>query len=247
MSEARFRDRTAVVTGAASGLGKDVCTRLTAEGARVVLWDVNRDALEAVAAELNAKHFFVVNVADPIAVQEAANATIEAVGSLELLVNSAGITGPTAPAVEYPLEEWHQVININLNGMFYCTRFLAPKILEGGYGRIVNVSSVGGKEGNPNASAYAASKAGVIGFTKALGKEVALSGVLVNAVTPAVFDSPLLAQMPQAQIDYMKAKIPMGRFGRIEETTALICFLLSDECSFSTGAVFDTSGGRSTY
>lgn len=151
------------------------------------------------------------------------------------------------PVREFPIDSWRQVIDINLNGVFYCCRAVLPYMLDNAFGRIVNVASVAGKEGNPNASAYSASKAGVIGFTKSLAKEVATSGVLVNAVTPAVFATPLLQQMPQSQVDFMKSKIPMGRLGEVPEVVAMICWLLSDECSFSTGAVFDISGGRTTY
>jgi 3-oxoacyl-[acyl-carrier protein] reductase len=164
-----------------------------------------------------------------------------------LLVCSAGITGATAPVREFPIDSWKRVIEINLNGVFYACRAIVPCMVEQGFGRIVNVASVAGKEGNPNASAYSASKAGVIGFTKSLAKELATSGVLVNAVTPAVFVTPLLQQMPQSQVDFMKSKIPMNRFGEVPEVVAMICWLLSDECSFSTGAVFDISGGRTTY
>ena len=184
---------------------------------------------------------------DYASVAAAGQQTFDELGRLDLLTCSAGITGATAPVDDYPLEDWQQVIDINLNGVFHCCRATVPLMKRNGYGRIVNMSSVGGKEGNPNAAAYAASKAGVMGFTKALGKELATTGILVNAVTPAVFRTPLLEQMPQSQIDYMVAKIPMGRVGEVEEVAALVCWLLSEECSFSTAATFDLSGGRSTY
>jgi NAD(P)-dependent dehydrogenase (short-subunit alcohol dehydrogenase family) len=162
-------------------------------------------------------------------------------------VASAGITGATAPVHEYPLDSWRRVIDINLNGLFYCCREVAPFMIAGGYGRIVNVASVAGKEGNPNASAYSASKAGVIGLTKSLGKELATQGVIANALTPATFESPILEQLPQSQVDYMRGKIPMGRLGEIHESAAMVCFMASEECSFTTGATFDTSGGRTTF
>jgi 3-oxoacyl-[acyl-carrier protein] reductase len=247
LAPGRFRDRTAVITGGASGAGKAVAARLVSEGARVSLWDLNVDALAATQAEVGAHTTQVVDVSDPNSVESAAEATAEALSRIDLLVCSAGITGATVPVVDYPIESWRQVIDINLNGVFYTCRAVAPHMKANGYGRIVNLASVAGKEGNPNASAYSASKAGVIGFTKSLAKELATSGVLVNAITPAVFVTPLLQQMPQSHIDFMKSKIPMNRFGEVPEVVAMICWMLSDECSFSTGAVFDLSGGRTTY
>lgn len=244
--EGRFAGRTAIVTGGASGLGRDVARRIVAEGGAAILWDLDGGALEVAAAEVGAVASCVVDVSSYASV-EAAAAAAGSAHAIDILVNAAGITGPTAPLKDYPLDGWQRVIDINLTGTFHCCRAVVPLMLERGFGRIVNVSSVGGKEGNPNASAYAASKAGVMGLTKSLGKELATSNILVNAVTPAVFESPLLAQMPQSQIDFMASKIPMGRVGRVEETTALICFLVSEECSFSTAATFDTSGGRTTY
>lgn len=247
MANSRFLDRTAVVTGGASGAGKGVAARLVAEGARVALWDQDEAALERAKSEVGASSAHVVDVTDPDSVQYAARASKALLSRIDLLVCSAGITGATAPVREFPIESWKRVIDVNLNGVFYCCRAVVPFMLEHGFGRIVNVASVAGKEGNPNASAYSASKAGVIGFTKSLAKELATSGVLVNAVTPAVFNTPLLQQMPQSQIDFMKAKIPMNRLGEVPEVVAMICWLLSEECSFSTGAVFDISGGRTTY
>lgn len=247
MFEGRFRGRRAVVTGGASGSGKAVAARIVAEGGVVALWDVDESGLAAAQVETGAAYSVSVNVADEQAVARAAAATGNALGGIDLLLNSAGITGATVPVKDFPVESWQRVIEINLNGTFYCCRAVVPYMLDGGYGRIVNVASVAGKEGNPNASAYSASKAGVLGLTKSLGKELAEAGVLVNAVTPAVFVTPLLAQMPQSQVDYMKSKIPMGRLGEVQEVTALICWLLSDECSFSTATTFDISGGRTTY
>jgi 3-oxoacyl-[acyl-carrier protein] reductase len=243
----RFIGRTAVITGGASGAGRAVAGRLVAEGAQVCLWDVNEAALADAQAEVGATSVQVVDVTDDASVQAAADASLDVLSRIDLLVCSAGITGATAPVVEFPIESWRSVIDINLNGVFYTCRAVAPSMVKNGYGRIVNVASVAGKEGNPNASAYSASKAGVIGFTKSLAKELANSGVLVNCITPAVFETPLLQQMPQSQVDFMKSKIPMNRFGEVPEVVAMICWMLSDECSFSTGAAFDISGGRTTY
>jgi 3-oxoacyl-[acyl-carrier protein] reductase len=247
MIENRFAGHVAVVTGGASGSGRAVARRIVAEGGRVALWDRNEAALQAAKNETGASSAVKVDVTDYASITSAAEQTNRQLGHLDLLVCSAGITGATAPVDDYPIDSWLKVIDINLNGVFYCCRAVVPFMKLNDYGRIVIMSSVGGKEGNPNAAAYAASKAGVIGFTKALGKELATSGILVNAVTPAVFRTPLLEQMPQNQVDYMVAKIPMGRVGEVDEVAALVCWLLSNECSFSTAATFDLSGGRSTY
>jgi 3-oxoacyl-[acyl-carrier protein] reductase len=243
----RFDGRTAVITGGASGAGKGVAARLVAEGAKIALWDRDDAALARAQSETGAASIQVVDVTDPDSVQAAAEATAASLTGIDLLVCSAGITGATVPVRDFPIDNWKRVIEVNLNGVFYACRSVVPFMIQHGYGRIVNVASVAGKEGNPNASAYSASKAGVIGFTKSLAKELATSGVLVNAVTPAVFETPLLKQMPQSQVDFMKAKIPMNRLGQVPEVVSMICWLLSDECSFSTGAVFDISGGRTTY
>jgi len=247
MIDQRFQGRTAVITGGASGAGKAVAGRLVAEGARVALWDQNAEGLAQAQGETGAASTHVVDVSDPQSVHSAVDASLAALSRIDLLVCSAGITGATVPVRDFPIDSWKRVIDVNLNGVFYACRAIIPHMLANGYGRIVNVASVAGKEGNPNASAYSASKAGVIGFTKSLAKELATSGVLVNAVTPAVFVTPLLQQMPQSQVDFMKSKIPMNRFGEVPEVVAMICWLLSEECSFSTGAVFDISGGRTTY
>ncbi len=243
----RFEGRHAVITGGASGLGKDVARRIVAEGGTVALWDLNADALAAAKDEIGAAHVVALDVSDADAVAKAAETTLAALGKIDVLVCSAGITGATVPVHEFPIESWLQVVGVNLNGLFYCNRAIVPALLANGYGRIVNVASVAGKEGNPNASAYSATKAGVIGFTKSLGKELAGKGVIANALTPATFESPILAQLPQSQVDYMRSKIPMGRLGEVHESTAMVCFMASEECSFTTGSVFDTSGGRTTY
>ncbi|HEU0095591.1 MAG TPA: SDR family NAD(P)-dependent oxidoreductase [Rhizomicrobium sp.] len=243
----RFAGRTAVITGGASGLGLQTAKRITAEGGRVALWDVDAKALAEAKLESGAVHTQAVDVSDHGAVAKAAAETRHALGKIDILVASAGITGATVPVTEFPIDSWLRVINVNLNGLFYCCREIAPFMVENGYGRIVNIASVAGKEGNPNASAYSASKAGVIGFTKSLGKELATKGVLVNCITPATFESAILQQLPKSQIDYMRSKIPMGRLGEASENAALVCWLASEECSFSTASTFDISGGRTTY
>ena len=245
--QGRFTGRTAVVTGGASGLGKASAARIVAEGGKVVLWDLNADALKAAAEEMGATAVVALDVSDAAAVEAAARTSHEALGRIDILVASAGITGATVPVQDFPLDSWTRVIDINLNGVFYCSRAIVPYMLANDYGRIVNVASVAGKEGNPNASAYSASKAGVIGFTKSLGKELAGKGVIANSLTPATFESPILAQLPQSQVDYMRSKIPMGRLGEVDESAAMVCFMASEECSFTTASTFDTSGGRTTY
>ncbi|WP_066587735.1 SDR family NAD(P)-dependent oxidoreductase [Sphingomonas pruni] len=243
----RFAGRAAIVTGGASGLGKAVAKRIVAEGGTVALWDLNPDALAAAKDEVGATDTQALDVSDPAAVEAAAKASAAALGKVDVLVCSAGITGATVPVHEFPIDSWQRVIDINLNGLFYCNRAVVPLMLANGYGRIVNIASVAGKEGNPNASAYSASKAGVIGFTKSLGKELAEKGVIANALTPATFESPILAQLPQSQVDYMRSKIPMGRLGEVSESAAMVCFMASEECSFTTASTFDTSGGRTTF
>ncbi len=243
----RFVGRTAVITGGASGLGRACAARIVDEGGRVVIWDVNAAQLEEAQRDTRAEWAECVDVADSNAVEQAAVRSHARLGRIDILINSAGITGATTPVIDFPLEAWRRVIDINLNGVFYCCRAVIPWMVAQGYGRIVNVSSVAGKEGNPNASAYSASKAGVIGFTKSLGKELATKGVLVNSVTPATFESPILLQLPSSQVDYMRSRIPMGRLGEVPEVAALTCWLVSEECSFSTAATFDISGGRTTY
>jgi 3-oxoacyl-[acyl-carrier protein] reductase len=243
----RFKDRAAIVTGGGSGLGLETARRLTAEGAKVALWDLNPEALAAAKQATGAVHAVALDISDADAVAAAAEGTLAALGRIDILVNSAGITGATVPLIEFPLDSWRKVMEVNVNGLFYCCRAVVPLMLKTGYGRIVNISSVAGKEGNPNASAYSASKAAVIGLTKSLGKELATKNILVNAVTPATFESPILKGVPQSQIDYMRSRIPMGRLGEASENAALVCWLASEECSFSTASTFDTSGGRTTY
>ena len=233
MNQLDFAGRVAVVTGGAQGIGAAIAKRLKASGAKVAIWDL--DGLPR------------VDVADQASIDAAVKRTIAELGKIDVLVNNAGIAGPSMPVVDYPVEQWKRVIDIDLNGPFLCCRAVVPHMVKAGYGRIVNIASIAGKEGNPNAAAYAAAKGGLIAFTKALGKELAQSGVLVNCVTPAAAQTAILEQVTPEFAKYMLSKIPMGRFVRVEEIAALVSWLASDECSFSTGAVFDISGGRATY
>jgi NAD(P)-dependent dehydrogenase (short-subunit alcohol dehydrogenase family) len=244
----RFAGRTAIVTGGASGLGKAVAARIVAEGGSVALWDLTAETLTAAKAEVGATDTQALDVSNQPAVDAAARASAAALGGkVDILVCSAGITGATVPVHEFPIDSWLRVFDINVNGLFYCNRAIVPLMLARGYGRIVNIASVAGKEGNPNASAYSASKAAVIGLTKSLGKELAGKGVIANALTPATFESPILDQLPPSQVEYMRSKIPMGRLGEVHESAAMVCFMASEECSFTTASTFDTSGGRTTF
>jgi 3-oxoacyl-[acyl-carrier protein] reductase len=244
----RFAGRRAIVTGGAGGIGLCFATRLVAEGGAVALWDLPGPALDRATSLLGDEASAVaVNVADWPAVEAAARASADTLGGVDILVTCAGITGPTVPLAEFPPDQWRHVIDVNLNGLFHCNRAVLPFMLAGNYGRIVNVASIAGKEGNPNASAYSASKAAVIALTKSLGKELARTNVTVNAITPAAVKTGIFDQLPQHHIDFMLSKIPMGRFGTVDEIAALIAFLASDECSFTTASVFDASGGRATY
>lgn len=242
--------RVAVVTGGAKGIGYGVAELFLKSGARVALWDQDmaraREAREALAA-LGEVEAFGCDQTRYDEVEKAAGATLERFRRIEILINNAGISGPNVKLVDYPLEDWARVINVDLVGVFHCCRALVPHLVRNQWGRVVNIASVAGKDGNPNASAYSAAKAGVIALTKSLGKELVGTGVLVNCVTPAAVKTEIFAQMSEAHIQFMLSKIPMGRFGTIEENAKLIAWLASPDCSFSTGAVFDTSGGRSTY
>jgi len=248
MNRLDFENRRAVVTGGAAGIGLAVAQRLVASGAHVALWDRDaaalaqaRDALGAAASA------HAVDIANAEAVERATAQTLAAHERIDALVCSAGITGPNVPVWEYPTEEWQRVFDVNVHGLFYCNRAVVPRMRAQDYGSIVNIASVAGKEGNPNASAYSASKAAVIGLTKSLGKELAKTNVRVNCVTPAAVRTAIFDQMTQQHIDFMLSKIPLGRFGTVDEIAALVCWLASEECSFSTCAVFDLSGGRATY
>jgi len=244
----RFDGRVAVVTGGASGIGFGAAARMLREGAKIAIWDRDAKALAGLAEKIGgAVHTEALDLSNPDAVKVAADNTAKAFGRIDVLVNCAGIAGPNHVTWEFPIDVWKQIMDINVNGMFYCCRYVVPHMLANDYGRIVNISSVAGKEGNPNAAAYSASKAAVIGLTKSLGKELAKTGIRVNAITPATVVTPILDQVAQTHIDYMLSKIPMGRFGTVDENAAMICFAASEEVTFTTASVFDTSGGRTTY
>jgi 3-oxoacyl-[acyl-carrier protein] reductase len=233
MNQLDFAGRTAIVTGGAQGIGAAIVERLKVSGARVQIWDLSGSPS--------------VDVSDPASVDAATRSTLKELGRLDVLVNNAGIAGLNKPTLEYPVDEWERVLRVNLTGQFLCCRAVAPHMLQTGYGRIVNIASIAGKEGNPNAVAYSASKAGVISLTKSLGKELAQTGVLVNCVTPGAAKTAIFEQMTGSHIEYMLSKIPMNRFVHVDEIAALVCWLASEDCSFSTSGVFDISGGRATY
>lgn len=248
MNKLDMAGRGAIVTGGASGIGLAIAQRLAASGANVAIWDMAAD-LDAKAKSLGAgKHVGIkVDVTKIAEVEAAMKASIAALGKVDAMVNSAGVAGKNSTVAEYPIEEWLRVCDINLNGVFYCCRTVAPHMVANNYGRIVNIASIAGKEGNPNASAYSASKAGVIGLTKSLGKELAKNNITVNCVTPAAVRTPIFDQVEQYHIDYMLSKIPMGRFGEVAEIAAMVAWMCTEDCSFTTGGVFDLSGGRATY
>jgi 3-oxoacyl-[acyl-carrier protein] reductase len=246
MNEIDLAGRHAVVTGGASGIGLAIAERLVGSGAEITIWDRKEDTGRMAAATLGG-HAVAVDVSDPAQVERAVAQTVDGAAVIDILINNAGITGPNAPLWDYPPDAWENVFAVNVHGMFHCCRAVVPLMRARGYGRIVNLSSVAGKEGNPNASAYSASKAAVIALTKSLSKELADTGIRVNCITPAAVRTAIFDQMSQAHIDFMLAKIPLGRFGETREIAALVAWLASEECSFSTGAVFDLSGGRATY
>ena len=250
MNQLDLNNRVMVVTGGARGLGFAVAQRALRSGAAVALWDIDAERLERARAELSglgSVSAVKVELTDEASVEAAAQQTVQTHGAIHALVNSAGITGGNGLMWELPVDVWRRVIEVNLIGSYLTCRAVVPRMIEQGYGRIVNIASVAGKEGNPNASHYSASKAGLIGFTKSLGKELATKGVLVNAVTPAAAKTEIFDSMSQQHIDYMLAKIPMNRFLLPQEAASLILWLASEDCAFSTGSVFDLSGGRATY
>jgi 3-oxoacyl-[acyl-carrier protein] reductase len=247
-----FSGKHAVVTGGAAGIGEACVVRLLEGGAKVSIWDNDPAALQSAHDRLGANVNPVqVDVSNELSVQQALKATQAFEAHIDILINSAGITGPNVKLIEYPVDEWNRVFDINLRGTFLTCKTIVPIMMQSheglGYGRVVNIASVAGKEGNPNASAYSASKAAVIGLTKSLGKELAGSEIKVNCITPAAVKTGMFAQMTQQHIDFMLSKIPMNRFGEIHEIANMVAWLSSDECSFTTGAVFDISGGRATY
>ncbi len=239
----RFENKNVIVTGGESGIGKSIATRIRMEGGRVITWDkiarANLSKYKEDSVEIDITNWKQVKLA--------ASRSVRKLGKVDALVCSAGITGPNAKTWDYPIEEWDRVFDVNINGTFYCNKALIPSMIKKNYGRIVNIASIAGKEGNPNASAYSASKAAVIALTKSLGKELAKYPIMVNCVTPAAVKTSIFDQMSDEHIEFMLSKIPLGRFGTIEEVASLVLWLISDECSFSTGAVFDVSGGRATY
>jgi len=250
MNRLDLANRVAVVTGGARGIGYAIAERILLSGGSVALWDIDSQALRSAAAALvsqGAVLTTVVELTDRQSVAAATRETLERFGKIDILINNAGITGGNAATWELAPETWQRVISVNLIAPFLTCHAIVPEMLKCGYGRIVNVASIAGKEGNPNASHYSASKAGLIGFTKSLAKELATRNILVNCITPAAAQTELFAQMNQEFIDYMLAKIPLNRFVTPAEIAALVCWLASEECSFSTGAVFDISGGRATY
>ncbi len=250
MNTIDLKGRVAIITGGARGIGFAAAERMLSSGAIVVLWDVDAGALtDALAklARLGTVSGDVVELTDEASVQAATRAVVTRHGKIDILVNNAGITGGNGKLWELAPDVWRRVIEVNLVGPYLTCRAVVPEMLRSGYGRIVNIASVAGKEGNPNASHYSASKAGLIGLTKSLGKELATSNILVNCITPAAAKTEIFAQMKQEFIDFMLSKIPMNRFLQVEEAASMICWLASEDCAFSTGAVFDISGGRATY
>jgi 2-dehydro-3-deoxy-L-rhamnonate dehydrogenase (NAD+) len=248
MNELDFAGRNAIVTGGAQGIGLAIVERLVASGARVRIWDRDDKLMAKTVAKLGKSvSGDRVDVADADAISRGTKSALEALGKIDVLVNNAGIAGPSLPVVDYPVEEWKRVIDVDLTGPFLCCRAVVPHMTKAGYGRVVNIASVAGKEGNPNAAAYGAAKGGLITFTKSLGKELAKTGVLVNCVTPAAAQTAILEQVTPEFASFMLSKIPMGRFVKVEEIAALACWLASEDCSFTTGGVFDISGGRATY
>ena len=242
-----LKDKIAVVTGGAQGIGRAISELFVASGAQVALWDRDTALAQKTAKEIGHATAFTVDQSDLKSVQDATAATLKQFKRIDILVNNAGIAGMTKPVIDYPPEAWRQIIDINLNGVFYCCQAVIPHMIAQNYGRIVNTASIAGKEGNPNAAAYSASKAGVIALTKSLGKELAAYDIAVNAITPAAARTAIFDQMSQEHIQFMLSKIPRGRFVKIDEIAAMVAWLVSAENSFTTGAVFDLSGGRATY
>ena len=242
-------NRVAIVTGGAQGFGLAITERFIKSGAKVIIWDIDKEKAEIALKKINSKNCFyeIVDVTNFDEIKKIVNDIESNHGKIDIFINNAGIAGTNTTVAEYPLEEWNKVIDLNLNAVFYCCKAVVPFMIKNNYGRIVNIASIAGKEGNPNASAYSSSKAGVIGLTKSLGKELALKNIAVNCVTPAAAKTRIFDQMTQEHIDYMLSKIPRNRFAKVNELASLVTWLASEENSFSTAAVFDLSGGRATY
>ena len=249
MNHLDLKDRVAIITGGAQGFGLAISKRIIQSGGKVVIWDIDEIAVKAALKEINSNDlsFKKVDVTNFEEIEKALLETENKLGKIDLFVNNAGITGMNAKVWDYPLDEWKKVIELDLNSTFYCCKAVVPHMIKNNYGRIVNIASIAGKEGNPNASAYSTAKAGVIGFTKSLGKELADKNIAVNCVTPAAAKTRIFDQMTQEHIDYMLSKIPRNRFAKVDELASLVCWLSCEENSFTTSAVFDLSGGRATY
>ena len=249
MNKLNFNNRTAVITGGAQGFGLAISKRLILSGAKVVIWDIDKEEAEKAKKEVGSNNFDyqIVDVTNFDQITSSLQELENQYGKIDIFVNNAGITGMNAKVWDYPADEWRKVIELNLNSTFYCCKAVVPYMMKNNYGRIVNIASIAGKEGNPNASAYSTSKAGVIGLTKSLGKELADKDIAVNCVTPAAAKTRIFDQMTEEHINYMLSKIPRNRFAKVDELASLVCWLVSEENSFSTAAVFDLSGGRATY
>ena len=249
MNEYNFKGRTAVITGGAQGFGFAISKRMIDSGGNVIIWDIDKKAIDIAGKEINSKNFSfqIVDITNFSNVEKSVGDLEKQFGNIDIFVNNAGMTGMNAKVWDYPLDEWKKVIELNLNATFYCCKAIVPHMIKNNYGRIVNIASIAGKEGNPNASAYSTSKAGVIGLTKSLGKELSDKNIAVNCVTPAAAKTRIFDQMTKEHIDYMLSKIPRNRFAKVDELASLVCWLASEENSFSTAAVFDLSGGRATY
>ena len=249
MNKYNFSERLAIVTGGAQGFGLAITKRIIQSGGKVIVWDIDKQAIEKAKIEINSDNFNfqIVDVTNFNIINSSIKDLEQQFGKIDIFVNNAGITGMNAKVWDYPIDEWKKVIELNLNSTFYCCKAIVPHMIKNNYGRIVNIASIAGKEGNPNASAYSTSKAGVIGLTKSLGKELADKNIAVNCVTPAAAKTRIFDQMTEEHINYMLSKIPRNRFAKIDELASLVCWLVSEENSFSTAAVFDLSGGRATY
>jgi NAD(P)-dependent dehydrogenase (short-subunit alcohol dehydrogenase family) len=249
MIKFNLTNRVAIVTGGAQGFGLAITERFIQSGAKVIIWDIDEDAAKKAIAKVGSENlnYQIVDVSNFENINKSLKETENQHGRIDIFVNNAGIAGMNTTVEEYPVEEWNKVINLNLNSVFYCCKAVVPFMIKNDYGRIVNIASIAGKEGNPNASAYSTSKAGVIGLTKSLGKELALKNIAVNCVTPAAAKTRIFDQMTEEHINYMLSKIPRNRFAKVDELASLVTWLSSEENSFSTSAVFDLSGGRATY
>ncbi len=246
MNQIDLKDKVAIITGGAQGFGYSMVERFSKSGAKVVIWDKDEELLKSLTLPENV-NYELVDVTSYDSVQKATIATLDKNNKIDILINNAGIAGPSFKTWEYPIDQWQNVIDIDLTGLFYCCKSIVPHMIKSNYGRIVNISSIAGKEGNPNAMPYSAAKAGVIALTKSLGKELADKNIAVNCVTPAAAKTRIFDQISQEHIDYMLSKIPRGRFIKVDELASMVSWLVSEENSYTTGAVFDLSGGRATY